>query len=118
MNQSEWLTAWHNAMFARYPFHWIEPDVETGGPTDQIAAIRDVFGNPFREPGFSALWRTATTMALANSMYESRDFGPMPILADALEEVGCDGADVLEHCRRSEPHVRGCWVVDLLLGKE
>ncbi|VTR93309.1 Uncharacterized protein (Fragment) OS=uncultured bacterium PE=4 SV=1 [Gemmata massiliana] len=52
-------------------------------------------------------------------MYESRDFGAMPILGDALQDAGCDNTDVLDHCRDSRaPHVRGCWVVDLVLGKE
>ena len=50
-------------------------------------------------------------------MYASRDFSPMPILADALQDAGCDSADILDHCRGSGPHVRGCWVVDLVLGK-
>jgi hypothetical protein len=50
-------------------------------------------------------------------MYESRHFSPMPILADALQDAGCDNPDVLDHCRGPGPHVRGCWVVDLVLGK-
>jgi hypothetical protein len=50
-------------------------------------------------------------------MYDSRDFSPMPILADALEDAGCDSADILNHCRAETPHVRGCWVVDQVLGK-
>ena len=60
----------------------------------------------------------ATIPRLAQQMYDSRDFSSMPILADALEEAGCTSADILEHCRRPETHVRGCWVVDLVLGKE
>jgi hypothetical protein len=51
-------------------------------------------------------------------MYDSRDFTDMPVLADALEEAGCTNPDVLSHCRGSETHVRGCWMLDLLLGKE
>ena len=51
-------------------------------------------------------------------MYDTRDFSAMPILADALQDAGCEKADVLDHCRGDGPHVRGCWVVDLLLGKE
>jgi hypothetical protein len=52
-------------------------------------------------------------------MYESRDFSAMPILADALQDAGCDNDDILSHCRdTSLTHVRGCWVVDLVLGKE
>jgi hypothetical protein len=51
-------------------------------------------------------------------MYESRDFGPVPILADALQDAGCADEDILNHCRAaSGVHVRGCWVIDLLLGK-
>ena len=57
-------------------------------------------------------------VALAGQMYESRDFGAMPILAGALQDAGCDSDEVLGHCRGPGPHVRGCWVVDLVLGKE
>jgi len=80
--------------------------------------LRDIFGNPFRPVSFSLSWRTDTAVALARQMYESRDFGAMPILADALQEAGCDSDDILSHCRGPGPHVRGCWVVDLVLGKE
>jgi hypothetical protein len=80
--------------------------------------LRDVCGNPFRRVGFDSVWRTPTTVALAASIYEDRAFDRMPILADAMEEAGCDSADILLHCRGPSPHVRGCWVVDLLLGKE
>ena len=61
--------------------------------------IRDIFGNPFRPVAFDPAWRTSTAVALAKQMYESRDFGAMPILADALEDAGCDNDDVLTHCR-------------------
>ena len=80
--------------------------------------IRDIVGNPFRPAAFAPEWRTDTEAALAAQMYESRDFAAMPILADALQDAGCDSADILDHCRGPGPHVRGCWVVDLVLGKE
>jgi hypothetical protein len=80
--------------------------------------LRDIFGNPFRPVTFSPDWRTDTTLSLARQMYESREFGALPILADALQDAGCDSAEILDHCRGSGPHVRGCWVVDLVLGKE
>ena len=67
--------------------------------------------------GFDPSWRTSTAVGLARTMHESRDFAAMPILADALEEAGCDRPDVLAHCRADTPHVRGCWVVDLVLGR-
>ena len=84
----------------------------------QARILRDIFGNPFRPVVFSPSWRTSTAVALASQMYESRDFSAMPILADALQDAGCDSADVLDHCRGPGPHVRGCWVVDLVLEKE
>ena len=80
-------------------------------------ALRDIFGNPFRPVAVDRAWLTSTVVALARGMYESCDYGAMPILADALQDAGCDSEDVLNHCRGLGPHVRGCWVVDLLLGK-
>ncbi|MBP3956137.1 hypothetical protein J8F10_12675 [Gemmata sp. G18] len=80
--------------------------------------LRDIFGNPFRPITFSPSWRTDTVLALAAQMYSSRDFSAMPILADALQDAGSDSAEVLDHCRGPGPHVRGCWVVDLVLGKD
>jgi hypothetical protein len=81
--------------------------------------LRDIFGNPFRPVAFAPQWRTAAAVALASQMYESREFANMPILADALEDAGCDNDDIIAHCRDPKAtHVRGCWVVDLVLGKE
>ncbi|HEX4613037.1 MAG TPA: hypothetical protein VH092_32910 [Urbifossiella sp.] len=84
---------------------------------DELAA-HDVFGNPFRSVAAAPSWRTTAVVGPARGMYESRDFGPMPILADALEDAGCLDEDVLAHCRGEGPHVRGCRVVDLVLGHE
>jgi hypothetical protein len=84
----------------------------------QSALVREIFGNPFRAVTFPPAWRTDTAAALARQMYEARDFSAMPILADALQDAGCDNEDILVHCRGNGPHVRGCWVVDLVLGKE
>jgi hypothetical protein len=78
--------------------------------------VRCIFGNPFRRVSLDPSWLTSTVVKLAEGMYESRDFAAMPILADALQDAGCDSADILDHCRGG-PHVRGCWVVDLVLGK-
>src|SRR5205807_3516366 len=81
------------------------------------SVVWEVAGDPFTPVTFRAEWRTGTAVALANEMYETRDFGAMPILADALQDAGCDSEDVLNHCRHPGTHVRGCWVVDLVLGK-
>ena len=93
-------------------------DLMEGERAAQGVIVKEMFGNPFRPVIFSHSWHTETAVALARQMYESRDFGAMPILGDALQDAGCDNAEVLGHCRGSGPHVRGCWVVDLVLGKE
>lgn len=79
--------------------------------------IHEVIGNPFRPVSIAPAWRTSTVLALAEQIYATRDFTAMPILADALQDAGCDATDILNHCRAETEHVRGCWVVDLLLGK-
>jgi hypothetical protein len=80
--------------------------------------IRDIFGNPFHPVVADLSWLTSTVVALASGIYEERAFDRLPILADALMDAGCENADIMEHCRGPGPHVRGCWVIDLLLGKE
>ena len=88
------------------------------GRVVQCQYLRDIFGNPFRFVTFDPTWRTSTATTLARQMYETRDFSAMPILADALQDAGCGDEAVLSHCRdANQIHVRGCWVVDLLLGK-
>lgn len=61
---------------------------------------------------------TPKVKTLAQAIYDDRTFDRMPELADALAEAGCTNQDLLRHCRGPGPHVRGCWVVDLVLGKE
>ena len=80
--------------------------------------IRDIFGNPFRPVAFDPRWRTSDSVGVARGIYEDRAFERLPILADALMDAGCADEQVLSHCRGEGPHVRGCWVVDLVLGKE
>ncbi len=98
------------------------PDRECGrDPAARLAVIRDaircIIGNPFRPVVCDPSWRTSTVVGLAAAIYADRAFDRLPILADALEEAGCANADVLAHCRGPGPHARGCWVVDLILGK-
>jgi hypothetical protein len=95
----------------------VRPEAKLKEEASHANLLRDIFGNPFRPATLDPAWRTPTVVALAGQMYESRDFTAMPILADALQDAGCDNEDVLDHCRGPGPHVRGCWVVDLVLGK-
>ena len=83
----------------------------------QADLFRDIFGNPFRSSEIQLEWLTDTVLALARGIYADRAFDGMPILADALQDAGCDDDDILSHCRDPHKHVRGCWIVDLLLGK-
>jgi hypothetical protein len=82
------------------------------------AVLRDVFRHPCHCAGFNTAWRSPDAVGLARAIYDDRAFDRLPILADALLDAGCDDEDILNHCRSSGPHVRGCWVVDLVLGKE
>ncbi len=84
----------------------------------QTALLRDIFGDPFPPPAFDPAWRTLDVSTLAESIYAERAFERMPILVDALEEAGCNDPAIVGHCRGPGPHVRGCWVLDLVLGKE
>jgi hypothetical protein len=87
----------------------------------QTGLLRDIFGNPFRSVRIDTDclgWNDGAVCRLAQRIYEERAFDRMPILADALEDAGCTAADILNHCREPGQHMRGCWVVDLLLGKK
>ncbi|MBA4192081.1 MAG: hypothetical protein C0467_29230 [Planctomycetaceae bacterium] len=80
-------------------------------------ALRCAFGNPFRPVYVDPTWLASTVLQLAQGIYQDRAFDRMPILADALQDAGCDNDNILNHCRGDGPHVRGCWVVDQVLGK-
>lgn len=66
---------------------------------------------------FDPKWRTEAVVGIATTAYEDRAFAALPILADALEEAGCDNLPMLSHCREATIHTRGCWVLDHVLGK-
>ena len=85
---------------------------------EQASIIREIYGNPFRPVVIEPTWRTPKVVSIGKAIYDDRAFDRMQELAYALEEAGCTVANILAHCRGPGPHVRGCWVVDLLLGKE
>jgi len=83
-----------------------------------VPMLYEVFGNPFRRVKLEAAWlrwNEEIVPKLARGIYEDRAFERMPVLGDALEEAGCDNRAILDHCRGPGPHVRGCWVLDLIL---
>ena len=112
----EWYPSVQEATFSETP----PPPAGAGCRSERPHApvIQCVFGNPFRPVAFDPHWRTADTVGLARGIYEDRAFDRLPLLADALMDAGCADEQVLGHCRSDGPHVRGCWVVDLVLGKE
>ena len=93
----------------------------------QCHLLRDIFGNPFRPASLAPsvlTWNDATVVRLAQATYDERhmpsgllDNVRLAVLADALEEAGCQDQEILSHCRSGGEHIRGCWVVDLLLGR-
>jgi hypothetical protein len=91
---------------------------ESEGLRRESDLLREVVGNPFRPVAFDSRWRTPNALRVARASYEERAFGRLPPLAGALMHAGCDSEDILAHCRSAGPHVRGCWVVDQVLGKE
>ena len=122
------------AAFASYPYLGfyniqelmiaaIGAAVSGGIPFDapaQADLLHDVFDSAFRRLNIQQSWlkwNDESVRELSQAIYDDRAFDRLPILADALEDAGCDNADILTHCRSGGEHVRGCWVVDLLLGK-
>jgi hypothetical protein len=102
---ADWATGRGTLQRSRQQCHW----------------LRCLFGNPFRTVAIDPtwlLWNDGTVMKLAQGIYVEQAFDRLPILADTLEEAGCTEAEILAHCHSSGEHVRGCWVVDLLLEKE
>jgi hypothetical protein len=88
---------------------------------EQSSLLRDIVGNPFHPVGIepsSLVWQGSTVPMIAQSIYDMRTFDRLPHLAENLVKASCTNEDVLGHCRSSGKHVRGCWVIDLLLGKE
>jgi hypothetical protein len=97
----------------------------TSQRTGSYSFVRDIFGNPFLAVSLDSVWLTPTIQTLAQAAYEERalpsgelDPTRLAVLADALEEAGCADRAILDHLRGPGLHIRGCFAVDLLLGKE
>lgn len=85
---------------------------------EQTRLFREILGNPFRPVVFDPSWRTSTVMALAAGIYDEKAFDRLPISADALQDAGCYSDELLNHLRQPSGHCRGCWALDLVLGRE
>jgi len=93
---------------------------ESGRVVNVLGLLEELFGDPLwtAVPSVEKNWLTPSVIQIATECYANQDFSGMPILADALEDAGCEDADILSHCRGRNEHLRGCWVLDLLLDKE
>jgi hypothetical protein len=103
------------------PIQQVLQAVSTEECRSQATLVREVFGNPFRSGALiplSASWRTPLLSALARRIYDEGAFNRLPVLAALLAAAGFDDQELLAHCLSSGPHVRGCWALDLILGKE
>lgn len=103
------------------PFLMSGDDPATKAISDRMLLL-EIIGNPFRPTSIDSTWLTQPVLSLAQAAYDKRnlpsgtlDNACLAVLADALEDAGCDSADILNHCRQYGDHYRGCWVVDLLL---
>jgi hypothetical protein len=92
-------------------------DQTDGDPGRRAAVLREVLGNPFRPVRWDAAWDTRTVHALAGAAYAAGDFSRLTVLADALDDAGCDSEELLAHLRGPGPHARGCWALDTVLGR-
>jgi hypothetical protein len=99
-----------------YELHWRG---KAEGERCLAALLRDLLGSLLFGPvKFDPVRLTPSVVSLAQAIYDDPAFDRMPILADSLEDAGCSNQEMLAHCRGLGPHTRGCWVVDLILGKE
>jgi hypothetical protein len=94
-----------------------------GTRAERVEILREIFGNPNR-PGINTAWLTPQVVTLARAADRAKSSPPeeidplcLAVLSDALEEAGCTDADILAHLRSPGPHFRGCWALDLILGK-
>ena len=86
--------------------------------SQQAHLLRDIFGNPFRPVPLDPSCLNDKTRSVAKTIYEKGQFANLPLLARALkQDAGCANRDLRDHCQWPIQHVRGCWVVDLVLGK-
>lgn len=90
--------------------------LDTEARREQVALLHEVFGDPFETAAFDPAWRLPEVVHLAETLNDEGTFEETPVLADALQDAGCDREDVLAHLRGpSAQHVRGCWALDLIL---
>jgi hypothetical protein len=111
-----WLGGCVNRALARAQ----QAGLTAAAPIDEVRLVRCIFGNLFRPAAIDAAWlawNNGTIPTLAQAIYDHHRFTDLPILADALEEAGCTSHDILNHYRQAGVHARGCWVVDVVLGK-
>lgn len=94
-----------------------EPKLDAIEQGHQAVLLREIIGNPFHQISFDSAWLTFDVVQIAKGAYEDNAFERLPILADALQDAGCETEEILSHLRNNGPHVKGCWALDLIVGK-
>lgn len=116
------IWVWRSANSAVAHYYQIAPDLPSldhlfGEYLAQANLLREILGNPIDPIKFDGRWRTSAVMEVGQAIYGQHGFERLPILADALTDAGCDSRELLAHCRQAGEHVRGCWALDLVLGR-
>jgi len=117
---SAWAAAWNVVSESRRALQLAGAKKDGGEARAQAELLRHVLGNPMRPAVLSPawlVWNGGTVLKMAHTIYNERSFDSLPILGDALAEAGCTDTTLLDHCREPGDHLRGCWVLDLLLCK-
>lgn len=112
---------WSDSFLRTYAMDWLARMVKHSSLDIPAALFHEVHGNPFAPAAFDPTWRRwgdGTLPRVAQGIYDTGVYDQMPILADALEDAGCTSPLILDHCRGPDEHVRGCWVLDLVLERE
>lgn len=125
INGAAWPLAWNTVSEVRRAVKASSPQADTYKESKaQAGIVRDIFGNPFRPMTVNLAWLTPNVLVLAQAAYDNRnlpsgtlDNTRLAVLADALEENGCDQQPILDHFRHPGPHYRGWFALDMLLGK-
>lgn len=122
VHRDSWIAAWNTVSAVAFQFASLRD--RHGSYQSVLLSMKDVvldlFSSPFRPPNLDPAWLAwngGAVRRLVQGIYSDGDFSYMSILADALEDAGCDNVDLLQHCRGESHHFKGCWAIDLLLNK-
>lgn len=113
-SHEDWLARW--SVWCAADRKIVPPAYGFLQPVTFRPLLREIMGTTLAQRTCLEEWRTGTVLSVARGIYQDRAFDHLPVLSDALLDAGCTDEEIIAHCRTDTPHVRGCWVIDLLLG--